>query len=196
MAKRFKLSTRLNYLVISLFLVVLVGLTCQPAPYNSPQDEAEKPFLCVTEEGYEQILKEGYTQGWTDARSKADLCEYDLKVIIPTVAQVHELLAEDDTEEITGGCVCTERAESLNDAALERGLWSYVIWFNSINGYGHVIVAFDTTDSGMIYVEPKYDFIIDAYTGLDPQELVGKDYCNQFINCTEPFVIKQVATFR
>jgi len=77
-----------------------------------------------------------------------------------TTQQVMDFLAQDKTdlrEYDKASYVCADFAHDLvNNAALAHiKAWEVVIYFH--HAIGHVIVAFQTNDNGVIYIEPQSD---------------------------------------
>jgi len=155
-----------------LLLLLLAGCVSPPVSPISPQDSQDEPYLCITEEGYQMILKEGYNKGYEDCleKNKYRMCQPDLSLCKPLWEDVEKLLKEDNSDTLakttTGGCVV--RAVSLNNAAMERGLWMYVVLLmtDAMNN-DHVIVAFPTQDKGVVYIEPANDQVVNCEIGYD-----------------------------
>ncbi len=77
----------------------------------------------------------------------------------PTIKELQEFLLNDNTNRnkyIENGYVCRHFATDLNNNAEKAGFrCAFVIL--TFRNYQHSIVAFNTTDNGLIFIEPQYD---------------------------------------
>jgi hypothetical protein len=78
-----------------------------------------------------------------------------------TIDKVTGFLAWDRTNEqnYTAWYVCTDFAEDLTYNARHRGIEAYTIRVSFERGAGHMITMFNTTDAGLVFVEPQTDSI-------------------------------------
>lgn len=136
--------------------------------------------------GYEQGREKGYQSGY-EAGYKASQDEYkpaaqlmrEEGVIIlrnPTYQEMKKFLAEDLTnfgayEE--GGYVCVDFAAQVNNNAEEKGIRCAVVDIFHPEGYGHTIVAFDTIDRGLIFIEPQFDREVRLVVGKSYAQING-----------------------
>jgi len=125
------------------------------AGYADGQKDLEEAVI----EAHEQGLKEGHT---------AALEEYDCLLKRPTYDEAVAFLEKDNSNLLMGNCLTL--TESVNNNAKEQGIWSQAVFFNYYTGssYGfHAIVAFDTTDKGLVYFEPMADEEVELIMGED-----------------------------
>lgn len=186
-------NTAIGILIVAFFagMIILGGNTYhKPAPIPTAQP-GDSDNLSV-----EAIPEETQT------------VNYDLQLRRPTFAQVEDFLAADNTSdlELTGSPVpgqpvnCLTYSTALRENAIGQHLWVYIVIFNWNGGPDfpdtagwHAINAFDTTDRGLVYVEPSTEKVVDLKIGYDySQELcaTGK-WCPVF-----PMVVLQISMAR
>ena len=81
-----------------------------------------------------------------------------------------EFLAKDPTNYksyLSTEYICTDFAAEVNNNAEIAGIRCATVYINYADA-GHAIIAFDTTDNGLIFIEPQYD--------KEVQIIVGKSY--------------------
>ena len=113
-------------------------------------------------QGYSQGKDEGYRIGYK-AGSESNLGDstsigYDL--INPSYQEMKAFLAQDITNSktyIKDKYVCSDFSAEVNNNAEAQGIRCAIVDMFYPEGYGHTIVAFETTDRGLIFVEPQYD---------------------------------------
>jgi hypothetical protein len=86
----------------------------------------------------------------------------------PTYKEMLRFLEDDDTDEaeyITGEYECIEFTTDLCNRAEEKGIRCAYVSVRFPGGRGHAIVAFNTIDKGLIYIEPQYDDLVEIEIG-------------------------------
>jgi len=86
----------------------------------------------------------------------------------PTYKEVLRFIADDDTDKaeyIKGEYECTGFATDLCNRAEEKGIRCAYVSIRFPDGRGHAIVAFNTIDKGLVYVEPQYDDLVEIEVG-------------------------------
>jgi hypothetical protein len=95
-------------------------------------------------------------------------CGYTLKN--PSFSELEDFLVEDDTDErnYTDDFVCVQFTAMLISNALMAG-WNCAVvevlfyyYFLPFVGGGHAMVAFNTTDQGIVFIEPQSDNMMPA----------------------------------
>ena len=186
---------RLELIVLSILsgaflLVVAFGISYNPTPGPIVPASGSDNVAVVADPGEPEIIN------------------YDLQLRRPTFAQVQDFLATDNTSsiELTGAPVpgqpvnCLTYSTTFRERAIDQHLWAYIVIFNwsaglenpGITGW-HAINAFDTTDLGLVYVEPSTDKVVDLKIGKDYSEelcAAGK-WCPLF-----PMFVKQIGIAR
>ena len=125
--------------------------------YEAGYADGQKDLERAVAESHEQGLKEGHT---------AALEEYDCLLKRPSYNEAVAFLEKDNSNLLMGNCLTL--TESVNNNAKEQGIWSQAVFFNYYTGssYGfHAIVAFDTTDKGLVYFEPQFDDEVQVTLG-------------------------------
>jgi hypothetical protein len=121
--------------------------------YVQGQNEGEKI-------GYNKGYQEGYQNGLKEAVSGYNMHN-------PTYQEMTEFLAGDKSNDIPynkDSYICTDYTTQLNNNAEKQGLRCaavYIIYPET----GHSIIGFDTTDRGMIFIEPQYDKEVNLEAG-------------------------------
>lgn len=153
-------------------ILCLILAACSPvsidrvrqAAYDEGFAAGQKEALATVDKAREESYKEGYQKGALEAVRDCDLC---LKKV-PYQA-VLDFLAEDKTDQSYGNCL--DKAVAINNNAIARGIWCYVVVFNyrtqMYSEWSHAIVAFDTTDRGLVYFEPATDQEVELELGMD-----------------------------
>ena len=86
----------------------------------------------------------------------------------PSYNDMLRFLEDDDTDEaeyITGEYECIEFTTDLCNRAEEKGIRCAYVSVRFPDGRGHAIVAFNTIDKGLIYIEPQYDDLVNIVIG-------------------------------
>lgn len=86
----------------------------------------------------------------------------------PTYGEMMRFLEDDDTDEaeyIKDEYECTGFATDLCNRAEEKGIRCAYVTIKFPGGRGHTIVAFDTIDKGLTYIEPQYDDLVEIEIG-------------------------------
>lgn len=104
---------------------------------------------------------EGYDKGYEIGRSDGLKEEAAILVELhnPTHKELLEFLAGDKTDSnlfISGEYVCFDFAAALNNNAEASGIRAAYVRIRS-KEWGHAVVAFETVDSGLVFIEPQSD---------------------------------------
>ena len=86
----------------------------------------------------------------------------------PTYKEMMSFISDDDTDKaeyITGEYECTDFATRLCNNAEEEGIRCAYVSLRFPGGKGHAIVAFNTIDKGLTYIEPQYDDLVNIVIG-------------------------------
>jgi flagellar biosynthesis/type III secretory pathway protein FliH len=136
----------LQYEVTSLEDEVIQG-------FNSGYDEGES-------EGYQVGYDEGYTQG------VEDLTESGYYLRDPTYDEAIAFINSDKTDEneYTTDYVCYDFTADFNSNAFQMGYRCGFVYIE-FSDSAHAIACFNTTDSGLIYVEPQTDEVVTIAIG-------------------------------
>ena len=118
--------------------------------------------------GYQSGLQAEYKPGPEQKTSN----EYTLQN--PTYQEMKTFLAQDSTNVnnyMEDQYVCVDFAAAVNNNAEAKGIRCAVVDIFYPDGYGHTIVAFDTTDRGLIYIEPQFDQEVKLVVGRSYSQL-------------------------
>lgn len=135
--------------------------------------------------GYDRGYIEAYSVNYQEARSEAYAKGYDkwykigqgnsteegvvpqVKLHNPTYVELQEFLSRDQTDThlfISGEYVCFDFAAALNNNAEASGIRAAYVRIRS-KEWSHAVVAFETVDKGLIFVEPQSDKDIELVVG-------------------------------
>lgn len=125
------------------------------------------------EEGYQAGYEAGYESGLEEAGSG-----YNLRN--PTYQEMKEFLAQDTTDSktyIKDEYLCSDFSAEVNNNADAQGIRCAIVDIFYPDGYGHTIIAFETTNKGLKFIEPQFDHEVSL--------IIGKSY-SQINNYTPP----------
>jgi len=141
--------------------LLLTGCAAQVAP------DARIPVGTVNETAiYDQGYSEGYRAGMASVPCPPCKCP-EIKWYNPTRAEVEKFIKEDDTQKLVDGNNCVELASSIVSTTRDLNWDTAVGAVYTSCGYGHAFALFDTSDQGVLYVDPFTDMIY-------PQKLMEK----------------------
>lgn len=133
----------------------------------SQRHEAEK------DAGYQAGYQAGYESGLREGSSGYSIGN-------PTYQEMMEFLAQDTTNSkgyLEDEYVCADFSVQVNNNAEAHGIRCAVVDIFYPEGYGHAIVAFETMDRGLTFIEPQFDEEVSL--------VVGKSY-SQINDYTPP----------
>lgn len=86
----------------------------------------------------------------------------------PSYREMMDFLKQDQTSEreyVANEYICVDFAADVKANALEEGIRCAYVVIEYLGTTGHAIVAFDTTDRGLVYVEPQFDWEVEPAIG-------------------------------
>jgi len=123
------------------------------------------------QEAYGEAYDRGYDKGYEiglEAGSRGGVAtRVRVKLRNPTYKEMREFLTRDETDSnsfIKGEYVCSDFAAELNHNAEVSGIRVAYVRIRS-EKWGHAVVAFETVDRGLIFVEPQSDREIELVIG-------------------------------
>ena len=93
----------------------------------------------------------------------------------PSYREMKEFLEWDGTsgqDYTESQYTCVDFAADVKANAAKEGIRSAYVIIEYRGGSGHAIVAFHTTDEGLVYVEPQFDWEVDLVVGRRYHECV------------------------
>jgi hypothetical protein len=165
---------------LSIFLAVL--MLCGGAAFlgyvRGYQSGHEGSYTQAFSQGKDAGYQAGYASGLQagakiepEQQASSDN-EYILKN--PTSLEMKAFLAQDQTSANTyveDKYVCVDFAAAVTNNAETQGIRCATVDLFYPDGYGHTIVAFDTTDRGLIYIEPQFDQEVKLAVGASYSKL-------------------------
>lgn len=118
-----------------------------------------------------------YKKGWVDGYNTRLQKEGFLRD--PTYQELMDFLAKDETDKRPyqkRWYVCLQFATELNNNAEKAGFRAAFVFISYSDDHSiinHAIVAFNTTDQGLIYVEPQKDKVVKLEVNKSYSELNG-----------------------
>ncbi len=112
------------------------------------------------EEGYQAGYNSGYETGLRETGQGFDLHN-------PTYQEMKDFLKQDKTDSnqfIEDSYVCTDFSAAVNNNAEAQGIRCGIVYIIYPEA-GHTIIAFDTVDRGLIYIEPQFDHEVTIEVG-------------------------------
>ncbi len=161
-----KIATALGML---LAIIMLCGGSGFLGYVHGYQTGHEANYSQGKDEGYQAGYKAGYEAGYKPGLEQEARTGYALQN--PTYQEMKAFLAQDVTNTKTyvkDEYVCVDFAAAVNNNAEAKGIRCAIVYIFYPEGYGHTIVAFETTDKGLIFIEPQFD--------LEVSLAIGKSY--------------------
>ena len=93
----------------------------------------------------------------------------------PSYQEMKAFLKQDETSEqeyLRNEYICVDFAANVKANAAEEGIRCAYVVIEYLGITGHAIVAFDTTDRGLVYVEPQFDWDVEPEIGRRYYECV------------------------
>ena len=145
-----------RYRIADIFLILTtIIVLCSLTAYVSYKKGQHQGYKAGQSASYSQGYQEGYTTGYESGFEEVH--GYTLKD--PTYEEMKEFLARDTTDSLEfdeDEFTCTDFSAAVNNNAEAAGLRCAVVYINYPE-VGHTIVAFETSDRGIKYIEPQYD---------------------------------------
>jgi len=150
------------------------------------QDAYDYGYSQTFDVAYQQArqvsFEKGYSKGYEISRDGIGSVPASrmARMSKPTYAELMDFLAQDSTDSnpyIDGAYVCFDYAADLNNAADAAGFPAAYVRLRS-DDWGHAIVAFETADKGLVYIEPQSDKEVTIQ--------LGKPYPWQQVGATSP----------
>jgi len=121
------------------------------------------------DEGYQAGYQSGLQAGYKPtAPSQEQNTSSEFILHNPTYQEMKTFLAQDPTNNnnyIENKYVCVDFAAAVKNNAEATGIRIAMVDIFYPDGYGHTVVAFDTTDRGLIYIEPQFDQEVKLIVG-------------------------------
>jgi len=114
---------------------------------------------------YSQGSAAGYDKGYALGFQAGSVGGYSVRD--PTYAEAMDFIEKDSTDSLSyrDDFDCTRFAAAFKQNAFEEGLRCYYVNVYFQGSTGHSIVAFDTVDRGMIFIEPQHDKEVNLNKG-------------------------------
>lgn len=111
--------------------------------------------------GYQEGKEKGYDSGYKTGFDKRIGTDYLVRN--PTYSEVQEILAKDKTYS----------AEEININAEAKGIRAAYVWVGIAATGSYRIVAFETIDKGLIFIDPQLHKEVKVEIGKRYSELIG-----------------------
>ena len=93
----------------------------------------------------------------------------------PSYQEMKDFLEQDETSEqeyLRNEYICVDFAANVKANAAGEGIRCAYVVIEYLDTNGHAIVAFDTTDRGLVYIEPQFDWDVELEIGRRYYECV------------------------
>jgi len=184
----------LSIILIAGALVAINLFISLSATSSSFDDRVAAAFKDSYDYGYSQTFDTTYhkalTEGFDKGYNKAiEIVQTDnstkpvsrlVKTHKPTYNEMMAFLDADPTHNkpyIDGQYVCFDYAADVNNDADAAGIQAAYVRLRS-NDWGHAVVAFDTVDRGLVYIEPQ--------TNAEVKLVIGQPYPWHLVGATTP----------
>ncbi len=173
--------------------IVLLGLVLLAAAgYGGYAFGGYEGFSEGYGQGYSEGQASGYSEGYEDGYEIG--CQegagsgYTLRN--PMYSELMRFLAEDRTdsnEYVPGEYTCIEFAADVNNNAEAAGFRAAFVIIDYPGERGHAVVAFETVDRGLIFIEPQFDEEVQLSLGISYSQANGylepayNDIITQFV---------------
>ena len=155
-----KVATALSILLAMIMLCGGSGFLSYVYGYQSGHEASyNQGYTQGRTEGYDEGYQSGYEAGFKPGQEQKETSNVYTPQN-PTYQEMKIFLTQDTTnlnEYTPDEYVCTDFAASVNNNADAEGLRCAIVDVFYPEGYGHTIVAFETTDKGLIFIEPQFD---------------------------------------
>ncbi|MBE0415079.1 MAG: hypothetical protein IBX36_00855 [Dehalococcoidia bacterium] len=124
-------------------------------------------------EGYNRGHEIGYEEGYEDGCIEGAGSGYTLRD--PTYSELMRFLRQDKTDEneyVDGVYTCTNFAADLDNNAEAKGFRAAYVYIEYRDG-AHAIVAFETVDEGLKFIEPQFDDEVMVSEGISFSQANG-----------------------
>lgn len=136
--------------------------------YDSGQiDGYESGYAVGIGDGYSQGVDSGYLVG-AEAYAVGDFEGIYWFIRDPTYAEVKAFISTDSTDKMvyqTNVFTCADFSYSLRSNAYENEYRCFGVYIELEAG-AHMIVGFNTTDRGMVFIEPQNDYFVELEVGV------------------------------
>lgn len=158
--------------VISIFLATII--LCGGAGFLGYFYGSQTEYQAIYNQGYAQGKDAGYDDGYKSGYEASLKPSPEQQTSVsdilqnPTYQEMKLFLAQDTTNSNNyeeDMYVCTDFAVAVNNNAESQGIRCAIVDMFYPDGYGHTIVAFETTDRGLIFIEPQFDREVEMVIG-------------------------------
>jgi hypothetical protein len=140
------------------------------AAYDRSFDQSyTQTYLAGYQEAYGEAYFKGYGKGYEIGLENSSIAETTTRVKLhnPTYKELREFLTADETnsnEFIRGEYVCFQFATELNNKAEANGIRAAYVRLR-FEEWAHAVVAFETVDRGLVFIEPQSDGDVELVIG-------------------------------
>ncbi len=138
--------------------------------YNDGYYQAyDQTYKAGYQEAYDKAYDRGYNKGYEISLGNESNEQVSSLVELhnPAYQELKEFLANDKTDSnvfVSGEYVCFDFAAELNNNAEARGIRAAYVRIRA-KEWAHAVVAFETIDRGLIFIEPQSDTEVELVVG-------------------------------
>lgn len=162
----------LTVLAITLYINAMEGIHSDEivaAYQDSYVSGYAQAYTIGYEESFGVAYEKGYDIGYEIGRGteSEDVTSTRIELRNLMYGGVREFLAQDTTDSnrfVTGEYVCADFAAQLNNNAENNGIRAAYVRIRAKH-WGHALVAFNTVDRGIVFIEPQSDSEVKLVIG-------------------------------
>jgi hypothetical protein len=98
----------------------------------------------------------------------------------PSFSQVADFIEKDKTNEkeyVKDEYTCVDFSNELIKNAAQNGIFGCQVYVSYDDGMSHSLVAFNTHDRGVVYVNPQFDEIVDIDSYMEEENVLWISGC-------------------
>jgi len=121
--------------------------------------------------GYEPGFHDGNQTGFTTSFQQGlnDIENRAFNLRNPTYSEVTSFLRKDQTDKeeyLIGAFICDDYSRTVKNNAFYYGIHCFYVSLKFPEPPGHALIAFNTTDRGLVFFEPQSDDEMDVEVGI------------------------------
>jgi len=155
-----------KWVVLAVILLLILSscvsttVKCQRY-YDSGYDAG----VADTRAEYDKLIEAAKTEAFYEGAEMGKRCQQcDLCLNNPTYIEVMEFIAEDDTDTSKAGN-CIDYSVCLIKNARSKHMAAHPVILNFYERGCHMLTSFETSDKGLVFIEPQTDEEVDVHVG-------------------------------
>lgn len=148
-----------------ILLTVFSGCVSTPEKCQRYYDSGYDAGVIDTQVEYNELIEAAKAEAFYEGTEMGKRCQQcDLCLNNPTYIEVTEFIAEDCTDTSKAGN-CVDYSACLIKNARSKHMAVYPVILNFYERGSHLLTAFETSDKGLVFIEPQTDEEVDVHVG-------------------------------